>query len=126
MPFTHEDMVKMPMEQRLNSILLALQSITFQLPEPLFEFVIDDVTLKGQGGAMIADIVAAKDNELLVHWRARSEGSTITLPKSSVDNRELIKYLEKFLVLVTYAVNQVVFPKTVEFFAPNTPSPSQE
>lgn len=106
MQYTQESLAETPMEQRIEAMLFGLQTLTFQLNASLVEFYIGEIKLKAQPCALVADIVVERDGELLVHYRARSEGTTISIPKSSVGEKDLIEYLEKFLVMVTYAIHR--------------------
>lgn len=108
MQYTQESLAETPMEQRIEAMLFGLQTLTFHMNASIVEFYISEVEvkLKAQPGALVADIVVERDGELLVHYRARSEGTTISIPKSSVDEKNLVEYLEKFLVMVTYAIHR--------------------
>lgn len=106
MQYTQESLAETPMEQRIEAMMFGLQTLTFQMNASIVEFYIGEVKLKARPGALVADIVVERDDELLVHYRARSEGITFSIPKSSVDEKNLIEYLEKFLVMVTYAIHR--------------------
>lgn len=106
MQYTQESLAETPMEQRIEAMLFGLQTLTFQMNTSIVEFYIGEVKLKAQPGALVADIVVERDGEPLVHYHARSEGTTISIPKSSVSEQKLIEYLEKFSVMVIYAIHR--------------------
>lgn len=129
MQYTQACLAETPMEQRIEALLFGLQTLTFQMHASMVEFYIGEIKLKAQPGALVADIVVERDGELLVHYRSRSEGSTISIPKSSVNEKELVEHLEKFSVMVIYAVHRAFIKEHCgnrTTLTPAAKSPSQE